>query len=221
MDKRIEVIKNKMEMELSCSAHNIDHVMRVYNLCKLIAETEDNVDMNILEPAALLYDIARTIESEDTTGVLDHAIIGSEMAVGILEELDYTLDEIKQIKHCILTHRYRTGNIPQTIEAKILFDSDKLDVIGSVGISRTFMLAGQFGQRITATLSDEYTKSNTVQNGRLKDVSKHSPMMEYEYKFKNIPSKLFTHKGKEIGNHRLEYMKEFFERLEKEILGEL
>ena len=221
MDKRIEMIKVRMELELSCSAHNIDHVMRVYNLCKLIAETEENVDMNILESAALLHDIARTIESDDTSGNLDHAVLGSMMAVGILEELEYSQEEIKQIQHCILTHRYRTGNIPQTIEAKILFDSDKLDVIGSVGISRTFMLAGQFGQRITANLSDEYTKTNTVQNGRLKDVSKHSPMMEYEYKFKNIPSKLFTQKGKDIGNHRLEYMKEFFERLDKEIKGEL
>ena len=221
MNNRIEKIKERMEAELSCSAHNIDHVMRVYSLCKMIAETEDRVDMNILEPAALLHDIARTIESNDISGDIDHAVLGSQMAVEILEELEYQKSEIEQIQHCILTHRYRTGNIPQTIEAKILFDSDKLDVIGSVGITRTFMLAGQFGQRITSSLSEDYSNKNTVENGRIKDVSKHSPMMEYEFKFKKIPSKLFTRKGKEIGNTRLDYMRDFFERLEKEITGEL
>lgn len=221
MDNRIKKIKEIMEVELSCSAHNIDHVMRVYKLCRIIAETEDDVDLNILEPAALLHDIARTIECNDTSGDIDHAVLGSQMAVEVLEELGYQEDEIKQIQHCILTHRYRTGNVPQTIEAKILFDSDKLDVIGSVGITRTFMLAGQFGQRITSSLSDDYNNSNMVENGRIKDVSKHSPMMEYEYKFKKIPSKLFTEKGREIGSTRLEYMKKFFERLKKEIIGEL
>lgn len=221
MDNKIKKIKERMEAELSCSAHNIDHVMRVYNMCRIIAETEEDVDLNILEPAALLHDIARTIECNDTSGEIDHAVLGSQMAVEVLEELGYKESDIKRIQHCILTHRYRTGNVPQTIEAKILFDSDKLDVIGTVGISRTFMLAGQFGQRITSSLSDDYTNSNTVENGRIKDVSKHSPMMEYEYKFKKIPNKLFTIKGREIGSIRLEYMKEFFERLEKEILGEL
>lgn len=221
MDTRIKKIQERMEAVLSCSAHNIDHVMRVYNLCKIISVTEDDVDMNILEPAALLHDIARTIESNDTSGDIDHAVLGSQMAVEILEDLGYQENEIKRIQHCILTHRYRTGYIPQTIEAKILFDSDKLDVIGSVGITRTFMLAGQFGQRIGSNFSDDYMNSNIVENGRIKDVSKHSPMMEYEYKFKKIPSKLFTQKGREIGNTRLDFMKEFFERLEKEILGEL
>jgi uncharacterized protein len=217
MNKRIEIIKNRMEKELSCSAHNIDHVMRVFNLSKLIAKTESKVDMNILEPAALLHDIARTIECNDTSGKIDHAILGSEMAVSILKELNYTSSEIEQIQHCISTHRYRTNNIPQTIEAKILFDADKLDVIGSVGIARTFMLAGQFGQRITATSNDEYDKENIVKNGRIKDVSKHSPFMEYEFKFKKVPQKLFTKEGKRIGEKKLKYMEQFFSVLDKEL----
>lgn len=221
MNKRIEIIKKRMEKELSCSAHNIDHVMRVFNLTRIIAKTESEVDMNILEPAALLHDIARTIESNDTSGKTDHAILGSEMAASILKELNYTSSEIERIQHCISSHRYRTNNIPQTIEAKILFDADKLDVIGSVGIARTFMLAGQFGQRITTTSNEEYDKDNIVKNGRIKDVSKHSPFMEYEFKFKKVPQKLFTNEGKRIGEKKLKYMEHFFSVLDKELSCEI
>jgi len=100
-------------------------------------------------------------------------------------------------------------------------DADKLDAIGSVGIARSFMLAGQFGQSIISQSSDEYVNSNIVENGRIKDVSKHSPFMEYEFKFKKIPSKLFTQKAIEIGKKRLGYMENYFTRLSKEIDGEL
>lgn len=184
----------------------------------LIAKHEKDVDFEVLIPSALLHDIARVEESNDKTGQIDHAVLGSVVAENILKKLKYDENKIRKIKHCILTHRFRTGNVPNTIEAKILFDSDKLDIIGATGIARTFMLAGQFGQRIKVgePLSD-YLEDNTAQNGRLKDVSKHTPFIEYEVKFKKIPNKLYTKKAKEIGIERLKFMDEYFKRLKCEI----
>lgn len=76
---------------------------------------------------------------------------------------------MKKIKYCVIAHRFRTGNEPNSHRSKILFDSDKLYVIGASGIARTFMLAGQFGQRLTVNEPlNEYLKCNTVENGRLK-----------------------------------------------------
>lgn len=215
-EKIIEIVRDK----LTCSAHNLDHVFRVYNLCLLIAKYEKDVDLEVLIPAALLHDIARVEESKDKTGRLDHAILGSEIAEDILRELQYKEDTIEKIKHCIVSHRFRTGNEPHTIEAKILFDSDKLDAIGASGIARTFMLAGQFGQGLTVNgpLND-YIKSNTAEKGRLKDVSKHTPFIEYEVKFKKIPGKLYTKKAKGIGKERLKFMDDYFTRLQLEIDG--
>lgn len=96
-----------------------------------------------------MHDIARVKESRDKTGEIDHAVLGSKLAEEILINLDYEKGKIEGIKHCIIAHRFRSGNEPQTLEAKILFDADKLDVIGSVGIARSFMLAGQFGQSLS------------------------------------------------------------------------
>ena len=220
MEEKHKKIIEIVEEKLTCSAHNLDHVFRVYNLCLLLAKYEKDVDLEILIPSALLHDIARVEESQDKTGEIDHAVLGGVIAEDILRKLEYEEEEIEKIKHCIITHRFRTGNEPNTIEAKILFDSDKLDVIGASGIARTFMLAGQFGQRLIANESlDEYLKCNTVENGRLKDVSKHTPFIEYEVKFKKIPDKLYTEKAKEIGKERLKFMDEYFTRLKLEIDG--
>jgi len=214
--KIIEIVQDK----LTCSAHNLDHVFRVYNLCLLLAKYEKDVDLEILIPSALLHDIARVEESQDKTGEIDHAVLGSIIAEDILRNLEYEEDKIEEIKHCIIAHRFRTGNEPNSIEAKILFDSDKLDAIGAIGIARTFMLSGQFGQRLTVNeLLNDYSKSNIVENGRLKDVSKHTPFIEYEVKFKKIPDKLYTQKAKEIGKERLNFMEIYFDRLKLEIDG--
>jgi uncharacterized protein len=186
----------------------------------LLAKYEKDVDLEILIPSALLHDIARVEESQDKTGKIDHAVLGSIMTEDILRKLEYEEEKIEKIKHCIVAHRFRTGNEPNSIEAKILFDADKLDVIGASGIARTFMLAGQFGQRLIDNDSiNEYMNSNTVENGRLKDVSKHTPFIEYEVKFKKIPNKLYTEKAKEIGKERLKFMDEYFNRLKSEING--
>ena len=224
MDQKFQKIKKIVEKELSCSAHNIDHIMRVYNLSLYLSEDED-VDLDVLRAATLLHDIARAKEDDDNSGKIDHAILSSKMAEPILKELDFPDDKIKHIQDCIISHRYRTGNEPKTKEAQILFDADKLDVIGSTGIARSFMIAGQFGQKIYSDVSiEEYIKNNFTEgkiNGRIKDGSRHAPNLEFETKFKFIPDKLFTQRGKIIGKQRLEFMQNFFKRLEKEIKGEL
>lgn len=220
IDKKYEDILEIVQNRLTCSAHNLDHILRVHNLCLLLARYEEDVDLDVLIPAALLHDIARVEESEDKTGEVDHAILGSEIAENILTDLEYEDEKIAGIKHCIATHRFRTGNEPETIEAKILFDADKLDAIGASGIARSFMLAGQFGQRLILNESlDEYLKANSVNNGRLRDMSKHTPFIEYELKFKKIPEKLYTKKAREIGEERLEFMEEFFTELKLEMEG--
>jgi uncharacterized protein len=209
-----------VEKKLTCSAHDLEHVFRVYKLCIDLSKYEPNVDMDILIPSALLHDIARVEENNDTTGQIDHSILGSELAEKILEDLGYENEKIEKIKHCIVTHRFRTDNKPKSIEAKILFDADKLDSIGAVGIARAFMLGGQFGQKISVELpNQDELNENSSKNGRLKEMSKHTSFIEYELKLKKIPDKLYTYKAKEIGARRINIMESYFHDLKLELTG--
>lgn len=214
--KIIELVKDKM----TYAAHDFDHVMRVYHTCLSLAENETGIDYDILIPAVLLHDIARSQEDEDPTGQIDHAVLGAEMAEEILKQLGYESEQIEKIKHCIKAHRFRSGFLPETVEAKILYDADKLDVLGAVGIARSFMLAGKHGERLFIdTDLNDYCAANIGVNGRVKDLSKHSSNIEFELKLKKIPEKLYTAKAKELAAARVKYMADFFEILRAEIKG--
>lgn len=221
MERKYLKLRQIVEKELkeASPAHDINHVMRVYNLCLHLAKYESNIDLDVLKTAALLHDIARIKESQ----VVDHAVLGAKMSEKILRELEYTEEKIEHIKHCIISHRFRGENKPETKEAKILFDADKLDVLGAIGVARSFIIAGEVGERIYSDSPlDQYIKENLVggkPNGKIKDLSKHAPNLEFETKFKHIPDILYTRRAKEIANRRLDYMKQFFETLEKEIKG--
>jgi uncharacterized protein len=229
VEERYRQIKTFAEKEMvgASPAHDINHVMRVYNLCLRLATYEPNVDLDILRTAALLHDIART--REDKRGHshvmdIDHAVLGAEISDKILRELGYSEEKIERVKHCIVAHRFRGGNPPRTMEAKILSDADKLDVLGATGIARSFTIGGECGQKIYSdTPVDQYIKENLVggkSDGRIIDPSKHASNLEFETKFKHIPDKLYTQKAREIARKRLEYMKAFFERLKREINGQ-
>jgi uncharacterized protein len=223
MEDVFQSIREIVVKELECSAHNMDHVDRVYNLCLKLSEGE-NVDLDVIKASALLHDIARVKEDMDSTGATDHAVLGSNMAEQILNKLNFPEDKTKHIQDCILTHRYRTGNTPKTLEAEILFDADKLDTIGTIGLARCFVWVGKNNAHIYRKVNlDEYIQDNLCGkiNGRIQDASKHSVNIEYETKLKFIIDKLHTEKAKEIGKERIEYFKSFLDRLEKEIKGEI
>lgn len=227
MEEKFQKIKEIAEKELTnCSAHDIDHVLRVYNLALTIAENETDVDLEVLQAAVLLHDIGGAKEANDPTGNTDHAIVSMEMAKPILEKLGFLPEKISHIQDCILSHRYRTDNKPKTIEAKILFDADKLDGAGAVGLARGFAWVGKHKAKIYKTVAnlEEYAQDNLVGgkfNGRIKDKSKHSAQIQWELKEKHLLEKLYTATAKKIGAGRIAYAEQYLDRLEKEIKGEL
>ena len=220
---KIEKIKKIAENALACSAHDIEHVMRVYNMAMKIAKTEKNVDREILKASVLLHDIARSREDDDKTGKICHAKESARMSKPILEKLGFSGEKIKKIQHCILTHRFKTKEKPESIEAKILFDSDKLDSLGAMVIIRAGMWMGRHNCSIFPKMSlKEYAKINLVGgklNGRIKNASLHNIFYEHEIKDKKLPGVMHTKAARNIAEKRLKFTTDFLTRLKKEAKG--
>ena len=222
---RFEILTEIVRKELSSSSHDFEHVMRVHRLCLLLAKDDPNVDLDVLRAAALLHDIGRVKEDQDNSGNTDHAALSANMAETILMGLGESEELIKHVKHCILSHRFRSSVEPETEDARILFDADKLDAIGAIGVARCFMLAGEYGESMFSEQSlDDYIRQNLVDgkpDGRVKDITKHSPNLEFEIKLRHIPERLYTGKARNIANDRIRIMDEFFTRLRDEIAGDM
>ncbi len=130
IDKIEQLAKTYFEDASVC--HDWTHVDRVKNLALAIGQKE-KVNLEILEIAALLHDIGRKKEfeykgkNEDGTKFC-HAYEGVKEAKKLLDGFDIDEKDLENILHCIETHRFRNDNTPQTSEAKVLFDADKLIV---------------------------------------------------------------------------------------------
>jgi uncharacterized protein len=198
------------------SAHDFDHVLRVLRLAERIGVAE-GADMEILRTAVLLHDIGRVDEIRD--GVC-HAQAGADKARQILA--DWPSDKLEAVAHAIATHRFRNDAAPQSLEAKILCDADKLDCIGATGVARAYAIAGLMGQRLWGKVKPEYLQvrweNKALARGDLS--SNHTPVHEFAFKLSRIKDTLFTMTAKEIAEERHRFMAQFFTRLEAEVKGE-
>jgi hypothetical protein len=107
--------------EANLTQHNFEHVIRVLYRVLIIADTEKKVNYKILIPATLLHDIGAT-----TGDYRHHEEAGIPIVKQVLPKFDYSKEEIEAICHCIITHKGR-GQLPETLEAKILYDADVLE----------------------------------------------------------------------------------------------
>ncbi len=188
-------------------AHGPDHSERVYQQALFIGR-HMRARLDILAPAALLHDIGRQKESA-SHGACCHARIGAEMAVPILENLGYAAEDIEAVCHCIRTHRFRGKDRPGSLEAQILFDADKLDSIGAIGIGRAFLFAGNIGARLHNPEQDPFqTRSYSLED---------TAYREFRVKMSVVRTQMLTPIGRELAEERHAFMEAFFTRLSLEM----
>jgi len=192
------------------AVHDFDHVLRVLRLAERIGRAE-GAELPIVRTAALLHDVGR--EEAQSAGA-DHAVVAAARAHETLKELPAA--RVEAVIHAIAAHRFRTDPQPSTLEAKVLFDADKLDAIGAVGVARAFAYGGAHGQRLWAPIASVDLDRWKAQGD---DPDNHTPVHEFVVKLCRIKDRLFTPTGRQIAAARHETMVAFFERLSKEVRG--
>ena len=167
--------------------HDFQHVLRVlWNALDI--GLEEKIDRDILIAACLLHDVGRPAEISDRS--LCHAEVGSKMAHGFLLSLGWPEARAAWVRDCILTHRYRADRAPESMEAKLLFDADKLDVLGLIGVARTLQYGAMLGDEPLYRLDG----MGQVQVG---PKGEPSFFQEYDFKLRTVPEKLLTRRGRE------------------------
>ena len=193
--------------------HGFDHIERVYHLALKIARAEGGNE-RIVAAAALLHDAVGS--NPQLNARSSHHEASADLAEQVLRGEGWTAEDISQVQTCIRGHRYRNGGKqPETLEARVLFDADKLDVLGAIGTARTIAYAVQASVPHYDEPSEQFLKTGNVTPGE-----QHSAYHEYIFKLQHVRARLFTPTARAIADQRHAAMVAFFEQLRAECRGE-
>jgi uncharacterized protein len=198
---------------LDDAVHGFDHIERVYHLCEKLGEAED-ADLKIVRAAALLHDSQGS--APDGSERPNHHLLSADFAGQILKNEGWSDSTINAVQHCIRAHRFRhNGEEPSTIEARVLFDADKLDVIGAIGAARTLGYALKAGTPFFSEPSLKFLQTSEEEPGEL-----HSAYHEYLFKLRKISSLLYTKTGRLLATKRQRFLNQYFDELAAEYRGQ-
>ncbi|MDD5368973.1 MAG: HD domain-containing protein [Anaerolineaceae bacterium] len=195
--------------------HDFDHVLRVYRMAERLALAE-GADLEIVRAAALLHDAQGSAPGGESQERANHHHTSAEFARQVLLAEGWPEDRITAVQHCILSHRFRDpSEPPATLEARVLFDADKLDVLGAIGVTRTIAYAVLDGQPVYAEPSLQFLQTGEKERGE-----PHSSYHEYIFKLSKIKERLYTPTARRLAGERDRYLAGFYERLKAEMCGE-
>jgi uncharacterized protein len=195
--------------------HGFEHVLRVYRMAERLARAE-GADLELVRAAVLLHDAQDSQAGEDeehTEKRGNHHLRSAEFAAKVLGAEGWPEERIAAVQHCIQAHRFRDDSTaPQTLEAQVLFDADKLDAIGAIGVVRALAFAISAGKPVYYPVSPGFLKSGELEAGEA-----HSAYHEYLFKLVKLKDRLYTPSARSMAEQRHARMVEFFEGLSAEM----
>jgi uncharacterized protein len=205
--KALETLKQEIQLKMSNeSAHDFDHIMRVYKNAQKICKKE-KADEKLVLSAVLLHDVVSYPKSDKRSKF--SSIKSSEASKQILKNYNFTEDEIQIISDAIKDHSFSQNKTPKTIEGKILQDADRLDAIGAIGIARVFAVAGS-EKRPFYSINDPFCKKRSPED--------HKWALDHFYKKLMLLESLMNTKSAKIeAKKRTRVLKYFLSELKKEL----
>ena len=187
--------------------HGFSHILRVLALAEDIARQE-GADWRVVRAAVLLHDA-----QEGEAPRKSHHLGAADFARKVLTAEGWEETDIQAVEHCIRTHRFRDQEeAPRSLEARVLFDADKLDAIGGVGVMRAVAYAVQRGEPLYVSPSDAF-----LETGKKEPGEPHTPYHEYHYKLRHLAGLLHTEAARRLAQNRQRVMAVFFDGLLEEL----
>lgn len=194
------------DLMINDSAHDFDHIMRVFKNAQKICKKE-NANKKLVLSAVLLHDIISYPKSDKRSK--SSSIKSAEESKKILKKFNFTKEEIQIISDAIRDHSFSRNKIPATMEGKILQDADRLDAIGAIGIARVFTVGG-FDKRPLYNVRDPFCKNRTPDDEVW-------TLDHFYRKLLKLESLMNTKSGKIEAKKRTKILKDFLNQLKKEI----
>ena len=189
------------------SAHDLAHLDRVWANAKKLADTENEVDLQVLLGAAYLHDLVNL--PKDSPKRAKASMLAAAAAQPILCAHGFDNRQVAAAQHAIAAHSYSAGLPPKSLEARILRDADRLDALGAIGIARTFAVAGALGIPLYDD-ADPFAEDRPLND-------KAFALDHWPIKLFRLPEDMLTQAGCAMAHARTADMRLFAQRLAFEL----
>lgn len=207
IDQTAKYVRKKLEKEHT--GHDWWHAFRVWKMALKIAEEEKNVDLFVVQLAALLHDIAdwKFHSAGDSAG--------TKLTREWLEKLHVEENVIFHVCEIIKGVSFKGAGVKsqmRTMEGMVVQDADRLDAIGAIGIARTFAYGGYCGRKIhSPDIKPE--KHETFEQYKN---SKGTSINHFYEKLFLLKGLMNTKTARKIAEQRHKFMKQYLDRFFKE-----
>lgn len=188
------------------AAHDLVHTERVVSNARLILKNE-KADELITIAAAWLHDCVVLPKNDPHRNRA--SAMAAKKAVNFLREIGYPEIKLPAVGHAIKAHSFSAGIEPETNEAKIVQDADRLDALGAIGIARCMIVGGKL-DRALYDAGDPFCSSRTPDDSRF-------TIDHFYSKLFNLPETMNTEAGKTEAAKRVRFMKKYLDELRREI----
>ena len=188
-------------------AHDPGHLARVWTNARAIALEEPGVDWRVLEAAVWFHDLVNLPKNSPDRARA--SVLSAEAAVSFLRGDGFAEDKLQAVAHAIAAHSFSAGIAPQTAEARILQDADRLEALGAIGLARMFLISGRMGGGIV-DMDDPMALHRPLDDKRF-------ALDHLEVKLLGLPATMQTRTGRLMAEERAEWMMSFRTRILAEI----
>jgi len=189
--------------EAADGAHDIGHLQRVWANARRIALDEGAVDWPVLEAAVWFHDLVNL--PKDSPERAHASTLSAKAAVAFLRDDGFAAEKLDAVAHAIAAHSFSAGIAPETPEARILQDADRLEALGAIGLARMFLISGRMGGGIL-DMDDPLALNRPLDDKRF-------ALDHLEVKLMRLPATMQTRTGRALAEERAEWMLSFRTRL--------
>lgn len=189
------------------AAHDVAHTDRVWANAQVIARGETTCDMMVLLAACYFHDLVTL--PKDSPDRARASALSAQAAAPVLQALGLDTAQTRNACHAITAHSFSANIAPETLEAKILQDADRIEALGAIGIARCFATTGMMGGGLFHGL-DPFGLDRPL-NDRAYAVD------HFRIKLLGLPATMQTTSGRELAENRAQVLRDFLDQLATEL----
>lgn len=193
------------------SAHDIAHLQRVWKTAQHIMMGAD-ADSLVILTACYFHDIVNL--PKDSPQRKQASTLAAEETVRILQTsfADFPVEHYEAVAHAVRAHSFSAAITPETLEAKIVQDSDRLESLGAIGLARVFYVSGALGRPL-------FNSEDPLADHRALDDS-HYALDHFQNKLLKLPDTMQTAAGRVLARHNAHFLVQFMAKLCAELSGD-